>query len=1233
MNSTTQPPNSPRNDTPGLSHYVGIGASAGGLEAIETFFKHTPADSNLAYIVIQHLSPDHKSLMVELLSKHTEMPVHRAEEGLQVEANHIYLIPPKINLTIFHGKLLLKDQDAQRGINLPIDIFLRSLAEDQGKRAIAVILSGTGSDGTRGIRAIKEAGGMVMAQDEESAKFDGMPKSAINTGLPDFILPPQEMPSQLLAFVKHPYANKPESSDILLSDEDGLTRIFAMLREQSKVDFTFYKPSTVVRRIERRMAVNQIHDLQDYVRLLERFPGEVITLYQDLLIGVTSFLRDREAFDQLQDKWLLELLNREGSREIRFWVAGCSTGEEAYSLAILAHECMLRAGRMVDLKIFATDVDREAILKAGAGIYSENIAADLNPALLSKYFYRRDHSFQVARHIREMVVFAQHNIIKDPPFTNIDLVSCRNLLIYLQPILQRKVLELFSFSLNDKGLLFLGSSETTGELSDLFEPLHHKWKLYRSRGKRLGRRVGSEPITSFDPGRMHRVHIGHKHPTRHVYEEERVLDRLVQAIHADYAPITLVVNEQMELLHVVGDTEGLLKLPAGRMLNDITKMANQALSIPLATGIQKVFRQRNEVTYANVHIALQGHNSSFNLRIKLLPEKKGQDSLAVVYLEEQKKQSTPLQGTQIHAYDLDQEAQQRIQDLEQELQFTRENLQATVEELETSNEELQATNEELLASNEELQSTNEELQSVNEELYTVNAEYQSKIVELSELNNDLDNLLISTELGTIFLDEDLVIRKFTPKSKAVFRLIDSDEGRLFNHAAHRFESLQPIDLVLAARDSGKAVEQEARIKGGRWYLIRVTPYHISPEVISGYVVTLVDINPIKSTQQALLLSEERNALAMKAAGLGSWDWNLRSGQLDWSETIESMFGFRPGEFSGTHDAFLDCLHPEDRQRVFEATNRSIQQHAAYDIQHRIVRPDGSVRWLADTGTVLHDADGTPVRMVGMIRDITTHKEREAEILHKNDQLETAYRDIQTVHRDLSQSEALLRSILRAAPSGISLLRTGRFEWVNQSVLRMTGYTQEEITGQPASELFPNCSEQNILADITRQIEQDGVATFETRMRGKDGRQFEVLLSAAPLSAADSTDNLICAALDISDFKQAQSALHDKELRIKSLLERINEGLICITQDGFIKTINPAAEAIFNYPPGQLTGAAIDRLLPEADFPIVSEDSIGQTRTDETNGRRMNGQGLPLQLRITPMKLENRFYYSLIINPL
>lgn len=891
------------------SYYVGIGASAGGLEAIELFFKNMPSNSGLAFIVVQHLSPDYKSLMVELLSKHTNMPVLRSEDGMEVKANHVYLIPPKKNLTIFHGKLLLNEQDASRGVNLPIDIFLRSLAEDMGEKAIAVILSGTGSDGTRGIRAIKEQGGMIMAQSEESAKFDGMPKSAINTGLPDFVLPPEEMPRLLLSFVKHPYSAKSEGTPVLITDEDALTRIFALLRESSKLDFTYYKPSTVIRRIERRMTVNEIRELRDYARFLERYPAEVNTLYRELLIGVTSFFRDREAWEYLGDEVLPGLIEQSGNRELRFWVTGCSTGEEAYTLAMVSREVMDRMGRSIDIKIFATDVDREAVQRAGNGVYPESIVADLSPQLLAKYFQRKDDNFHIARHIREMVVFAPHNLLKDPPFTNIDLISCRNMLIYLQPVLQKKAMDLFSFSLNSEGVLFLGSSETVGDAADMYDPLHLKLRIFRSRGKR--RLADAQEIGGYAGGApsLRALRLGLRGGGMRQSDEDRLLGRLVDSLSADYIPLTLVVSEALELLHVVGDGDDFLRMPSGKMHNDITRLVTKDLAIPLATGLQKAFKTGGEVAYTNVHVKIKDHTRVVHLRIRPLPEKKGHPPLAAVLIDPIEARLATADPTVV--YDLDKEADQRIRDLEGELQFTRENLQATVEELETSNEELQATNEELLASNEELQSTNEELQSVNEELYTVNAEYQTKIAELSQLNNDLDNLISGTGIATLFLDENLNVRRYTPSLTAICHITDGDLGYALGDIKHQ---LMDVDLNVLARQvqiERRALEREVHTRDGRWYLLEVLPYRIGIEPTGAVVLNLVSITSMKQVQAALednqihyrRLFDEAPHIICLLDELG----NLKENNANAHDTL----GYTPDELSGMHA--LDLIHEDDRE--------------------------------------------------------------------------------------------------------------------------------------------------------------------------------------------------------------------------------------------------------------------------------------------------------------------------------
>ncbi len=836
------------------SHYVGIGASAGGLEAIERFITSMPPKNKLAFIIVQHLSPDYKSLMVELLAKKTEMKVHRAEEGMEVLAGTVYLIPPKKNLTIFHGKLLLKDKSQQNGINLPIDIFLQSLAEDQGKKAIAVILSGTGSDGARGVRAIKEHNGMVMVQEEVSAKFDGMPRAAISTGAADFILAPEKMPEQILSYVAHPYISGEKLSESLLEDADSLTRLFAELRAKTKVDFTHYKPSTISRRIERRMTINQITDFDEYVRYLTNFPGEVMALYREMLIGVTRFFRDDDAMAFMQDNIVPQLFSRIKNREIRCWVAGCSTGEEAYTLAIMFKELMEEHKVSCDVKIFATDVDREAIVRGSTGVYPESIAADLPARLLSKYFYRKEDSFQITRLIREMVVFAQHNLVQDPPFTNIDLISCRNLLIYLQPVLQSKALAMFNFSLTSRGILFLGNSETIGEMTDFFKPLHQKFRIFESRGRSNPLR---DDLKVAGPGQVRKVDnaFGIRRENRRAGDRETVLLKAFLDLAAErYIPLSVIVDEHLDIQQIIGNTSGYFTIPSGPVEYNISRLAAKDLAIPLATGIQKVFRTGEEVVYSNIHLD-RPETKRIRLYIRPLPQRKGYEPLMVVFFEETSTAPSP-PSTAADEYDVSREARQRINDLEQELQFARENLQATIEELETSNEELQATNEELLASNEELQSTNEELQSTNEELYTVNAEHQNKIIELTELTNDVDNLLTSSRIGTLIIDENLEIRRFSPEIANIFNILDKDIGRPFSHISHFLANLDPVSAATRVQKSHEPLETEVQTKNGRTYLARIVPYQIGPRIYSGVVFTFVDISELNLMRENLQQSRK-----------------------------------------------------------------------------------------------------------------------------------------------------------------------------------------------------------------------------------------------------------------------------------------------------------------------------------------------------------------------------------------
>ncbi|MEZ5335795.1 MAG: chemotaxis protein CheB [Methanolobus sp.] len=832
------------------AHYiVGVGASAGGLEAIEELFESMPSDTGMSFVVIQHLSPDYKSLMVELLSKKTKMDVLRAEDGMLVEPNKIYLIPPRNNLTIFHSKLILSEHEHSRIPNFPIDIFLESLAEDQGSKAIGIILSGTGSDGMRGIKAIKEKGGMVMVQNEDSAKFDGMPKSAISTGIVDYILTSREMPEQLISFIEHPYESKQVDANILLTDQENMHRLFALLRKKHSVDFTYYKKSTVVRRVERRMVVNHIDEFRDYVRYLENNSQEITNLYRELLIGVTHFFRDEEAFEYISKKCILDLIKNSDGKEVRIWVAGCSTGEEAYSMAIILKETMESMGKYFNVKIFATDVDEGAIIKAASGRYSEGIVADVGHERLQKYFNATETEFHIRKDIREMVVFAKHNVLTDPPFPNIDLISCRNLLIYLQPTLQSRVLELFNYSLKNDGILFLGPSETTGDMSERFEPLNHKWKIYRSRGKIKA--IDMQKIRSITLDATKDRHEPSSAPrTWKQTQEEKLLQRVIDSMQEEYLPLTIITNENMEIVYTLGNSEGYFKVPTGKMVFNISKMISKDLSIPITTGLQKVFNTKENVKYKNVKTKINGEKKRVNVNIKLLPSMQNQIPLAAIFLSESAS-SEQVTETDQNEYDMDEIVEQRISDLEQELQFTRENLQATIEELETSNEELQATNEELFASNEELQATNEELQSVNEELHTVNAEFQAKIIQLTELNQDIENLMANTQIGTLFLDENLEIRKYTPMMKEIFHLLDNDIGRPLEGIANNAIELNILDIIKKVHENNNTYENEVHTLNDKWYLLKILPYFISHNKYSGIVVTVVDITTLKRAERSL----------------------------------------------------------------------------------------------------------------------------------------------------------------------------------------------------------------------------------------------------------------------------------------------------------------------------------------------------------------------------------------------
>ncbi|MBP2291996.1 chemotaxis protein CheB [Azospirillum rugosum] len=823
---------------------VGIGASAGGLEALQRFFDNVPGDSDLAYVVVQHLSPVHKSLMVDLLGKHTSMTVVQAADSMVVERNTVYLLPPAKHLSIEDGRLRLTAKDAGSGMSLPIDIFFTALAQDQGPLAMGVILSGTGSDGTRGLLAIKAAGGYAAVQDPETAQFDGMPRSAIATGQVDATLPPAKLPAALMDHARRTLsrARPAHAGRARDKNSDPLAQIVATIRSVTGVDFSHYKLATLLRRIERRMHGAGLESMDEYAALLRRNNAETVHLYKEMLIGVTRFFRDESAFAALNDKVVPALLaNRSHTDMVRVWVCGCATGEEAYSIAILFAEAQERLGRSFDVKIFATDIDQDSIEIASLGEFPRSIAEDVSQERLTRFFSQRGDKYVVARDIRRMVVFAVHNIMRDPPFTKIDLVSCRNLLIYMDAPLQRKVLSLFQYALRQSGFLFLGTSETLGELSAEFHALDSRNKVFQSL------RAGPHRLSRLLVPTVAAPLARRGEESSHVQEEGAAIDEAIGTLMKAYVPPCLLINDQMNIMHVFGDASAILKVPAGEATLNALKLLPSSVSMVVGTALSRAFRSGEEFALSNIPVKDRDGLPAISLRVKPFVLRKTGRRFALVLLDP----AGPMLPIPDSDFDFDADAAERIRGLEQELMSRGENLQATIEELETANEELQATNEELLASNEELQSTNEELQSVNEELYSVNAEYQAKVEELTEVTNDLDNLLRSTEIGTIFLDVGMVIRRFTPAAARFINIIPRDVGRSITHLSTNIDYPNFLKDIGTVFETHTPIERHVQVRNERWIQTRILPYLTDKQQVAGVVVTFVDVTAAKEAEHRL----------------------------------------------------------------------------------------------------------------------------------------------------------------------------------------------------------------------------------------------------------------------------------------------------------------------------------------------------------------------------------------------
>ena len=894
---------------------VGIGASAGGLAAFEAFFSAMPADSGVAFILVQHLAPDHKSMLVELIARHTRMQVFEVEDGMVVQPNCIYVIAPNFDMAFINGALQLLPPGAPRGHRCPVDFFFRSLAQDHHARAIGIVLSGTGSDGAQGIRAIKGEGGMAMAQNSESTQYDGMPRSAVATGLVDFVLAPAEMPAQLMAYINHAFiddtsAALSQSMAPVLRVDDTLKKIFVLLRAQTGHDFSGYKVNTIHRRVERRMAVNQIVQKDDYILYLRKNPTEVDALFRDLLIGVTSFFRDPDAFRALEDEAIVRLLsNKAASAPIRVWVPGCSTGEEAYSIAILLQERMDALKTSFKLTVFATDLDSAAIEHARAGVYPASIADDISPERLARYFSEEPGGgfFRIKKLIRDILVFSEQSVIKDPPFSRLDLISCRNLLIYMGPELHKKLMPLFHYSLNQAGFLFLGTSESVGEFVELFATLNRTQKLFQRKDDGSTQRLS---LTRFLPKVTGKNAAPRRTGRAGIDAATQFRDLTEQTLLQHYTPVGALVNERGDIFHIHGRTGMYLEPAPGEAELNILKMARQGLRPALSRALHKAATTHEAVSCIDLRVKTNGDYSAVNVKVQPVATDVSEQPLFLVVLElaglpsSEPSRAASILTVAAGADERAPEISAQVAALKNDLREKEEYLQTTTEELETSNEELKSANEEMQSINEEMQSTNEELetskeelQSVNEELATVNAELQGKVSDLSLANNDMNNLLAGTGVGTIFVDHHLRIQRFTPAITQVMNLIATDVGRPIGDIVPNLKGYP--DFVTDVRqvlDTLVPKLLDVQNTTDKWFALRIRPYRTLENVIEGVVVTFSDITELKEARDvlqesaalrrlAVVVSDSRDAVLVQNLDGKIQCWNAGATRLyGWSET-------------------------------------------------------------------------------------------------------------------------------------------------------------------------------------------------------------------------------------------------------------------------------------------------------------------------------------------------------------
>ncbi len=1078
-------------------HVVGVGASAGGLEAIEALFQHMPLEIGVAFVVVQHLSPDFKSHMEELIARKTRIPVHLVEDKSEVHPNAIYLLPARMEMVIADGKLLLTERSPDRSFAHPIDQFFRSLAHDCGRRSIAIILSGTGSDGARGVREIHDAGGLVMIQDPQSAKFDGMPLSAQATGVVDLAVPPEQMADVLLRYsqqgvARDQLAGLPSVNETPL----GIDCVFNLLHQHYGIDFSQYKSSTVGRRLQRRMDLLNINSVDEYVEYLPKHRAELNELYRDLLIGVTKFFRDPEAYATLAREIIPKIFNRiPDGQTVRTWVAGCASGEEAYSIAMLLDEERKRRGASVDIKVFATDAHPTSIQTAARGIYGSEEISHLSDERRQQYFRRERDGYQVTPELRQLLVFAAHNVLNDAPFTQMDLVTCRNLLIYFQPAAQAKALSLFHFALKSGGTLFLGPSESTGDLSDEFQVMNPHWRVYVKR-RDLRMPIGSTVSMS---QRLEGPRLPLLSDKPRASRIDANLINSYDELLSQKMGSSILVDRRGNILHIFGGAERCLRFATGRPSNQILEAVHDDLRPALSAAMQHVSLRGEAVQYAPLQFDMGKGKESLRIEVEPIGDSiTGLGNMLVLLKTDEAPHEEasvqPESSPQQHAEPPTDAGAQRVVYLESELQHSKEKLKELFEEMETANEELQASNEELIASNEELQSTNEELHSVNEELYTVNAEHQRRAEELAEANADMDNLLATTRVGVVFLDQELCVRRYTPQIAELLRISDQDIGRPIEHYAHRLCHASLIENLHEVLDSRSEFETKIKDISGNPYLLRIVPYRFGAES-QGVVLTLIDITRLTAAEVQLerfkFMTETASDLIILATPMGKFLYVNPA-------TCEAL-GYARDELCEMSFNEVECeLQNKEIIQLYETSMTS----PVRPIQSEWRRKDGS-RLPVEISVSSVEIDGEYF-LSANVRDIT--ERRAAEI------------EMRLQHLAI---ESTLNGIVITDPH----LPDNPITYANPGFLRLTGYARDDVLGRNCRFLQGPESRPEVKEEIRAAIEKGLPCRVSIRNYREDGSLFWNDLQITPVyDSRNRLVNFVGVQNDITERMQIQEAL-------------------------------------------------------------------------------------------------------------